>query len=50
VATVFVRQGHDAVDPQVLAAYPPIDVAIERMDHQLNVEVQTLLGACTAGH
>jgi hypothetical protein len=50
VITVFVRQGHYAVDPQVLAAYPPADVAIERIDHLLNFEAQTLLGACKAGH
>ena len=50
VNTVFVGQGHYAVDRQVLAAYPPADVAIERIDHLLNVEAQTLLGACKAGH
>ncbi len=29
VTTVFVRQGHYARDPAVLAAYPPADVTIE---------------------
>lgn len=31
VTTVFVRQGHYAHDPAVLAAYPPADVTIERI-------------------
>jgi FMN phosphatase YigB (HAD superfamily) len=31
VTTVFVRQGHYAVDPEVLAAYPAADVTIERV-------------------
>lgn len=40
VTTVFVRQGHYAVDPKVLAEYPPADVTIERiaelMQHELS--------------
>ncbi|PWT79939.1 MAG: haloacid dehalogenase, partial [Blastocatellia bacterium] len=32
VTTVFVRQGHYAIDPAILAAYPPADVTIERID------------------
>jgi hypothetical protein len=39
VTTVFVRQGHYALDPALLAAYPPADVSIERigdlLDHDL---------------
>ncbi len=31
VTTVFVRQGHYALDPKILAAYPAADVAIERI-------------------
>ena len=31
VTTVFVRQGHYARDPQLMAAYPPADVTIERI-------------------
>ena len=31
VTTVFVRQGHYAFDPKVLAAYPPADLTIERI-------------------
>ena len=39
VTTVFVRQGHYALDPRILAAYPAADVGIERigdlLDHDL---------------
>jgi FMN phosphatase YigB (HAD superfamily) len=39
VTTVFVRQGQFALDPKVIAAYPPADVTIERisdlLDHDL---------------
>ncbi len=31
VTTVFVRQGHYAVDPAILTAYPPADIALERI-------------------
>ena len=31
VTTVFVRQGHYAHDPEILAAYPPADISIERI-------------------
>jgi FMN phosphatase YigB (HAD superfamily) len=31
VTTVFVRQGHYAADPKVLAAYPPADMQIDRI-------------------
>jgi len=31
VTTVFVRQGHYATDPKILATYPPADVSIGRV-------------------
>jgi len=31
LTTVFVRQGHYASDPEILRAYPPADVTIERI-------------------
>lgn len=31
VTTVFVRQGHYALDPQQIAAYPAADLAVERI-------------------
>ncbi len=39
VTTVFVRQGHYALDPKILATYPAADVSIEHigdlLDHDL---------------
>ena len=31
VTTVFVRQGHYALDPKILAAHPAADVSVERI-------------------
>ena len=39
VSTVFVRQGQYARDPQVLAAYPPADMAIDRIADLLQLEL-----------
>ena len=36
VTTVFVRQGHYAVDPEVLAAYPPADVSFGQIGDLLS--------------
>jgi FMN phosphatase YigB (HAD superfamily) len=36
VTTVFVRQGHYALDAMLLASYPPADVAIERIGDLLD--------------
>ena len=36
VTTVFPRQGHYAVDPAVLAMYPPADISIERIGELMN--------------
>ncbi len=45
VTTVFPRQGHYARDPKALAAYPPADVAIERISDLLQYDLLTLLGS-----
>jgi hypothetical protein len=37
VTTVFVRQGHYAFDPEVLAKYPPADVSVERIGDLLEL-------------
>ena len=37
VTTVFPRQGRFANDPEVLAAYPPADVTVERKRRQLSL-------------
>ncbi len=39
VTTVFVRQGHYAHDPEILAAYPPADVTLERIGDLLDRDV-----------
>jgi FMN phosphatase YigB (HAD superfamily) len=38
VTTVFVRQGHYARDPKILASHPPADVSIERIGDLLNYD------------
>ena len=45
VTTVFVRQGHYAHDPQILANYPPADVSVERIVDLLEYDIPTLLDA-----
>ena len=44
VTTVFVRQGHYALDPKVLAKYPPADVTIERIGDLLAHSLADFLG------
>jgi phosphoglycolate phosphatase-like HAD superfamily hydrolase len=43
VTTVFPRQGHYALDPKIIAAYPPADIAIERIGELLNYELDAFL-------
>jgi len=43
VTTVFVRQGHYASDPKILAGYPPADVSIGRIGDLLQYHLQELL-------
>jgi len=45
VTTVFPRQGHYAQDPQVLASYPPADLAIGRIGDLLDYDVAALLAS-----
>lgn len=44
VTTVFVRQGHYALDPKILAAYPAADVNLERIGDLLQYDPAQLLG------
>jgi FMN phosphatase YigB (HAD superfamily) len=48
LTTVFLRQGHYALDPKALAAYPPADLTIERIGDLVNVGLSALLGAINA--
>jgi FMN phosphatase YigB (HAD superfamily) len=45
VTTVFPRQGHYALDPKIVAAYPPADITIARIGELLNYSAESLL-AC----
>lgn len=49
VTTVFPRQGHYALDPQELAAYPPADVSLRRIGELLEYDLSTLRAATRAG-
>ena len=48
LTTVFPRQGHYALDPQV-ATYPPPDVTIARIGDLLDYDLATLLRAARRG-
>jgi FMN phosphatase YigB (HAD superfamily) len=48
VTTVFVRQGHYAHDPDILANCPPADLTVDRIGDLLEYDIPTLLGAATA--
>jgi FMN phosphatase YigB (HAD superfamily) len=43
VTTVFVRQGHYALDPKTLATYPAADLSLERIGALLNCELRDLV-------
>ena len=43
VTTVFVRQGHYAADPKVLASYPPADISIGCIGDLLHYHLPELL-------
>jgi FMN phosphatase YigB (HAD superfamily) len=49
VTTVFPRQGHYAVDPKIVAKYPPADVTVERIGDLVNYDLQALLSAALGG-
>jgi hypothetical protein len=43
VTTVFPRQGHYALDPEVVASYPAADISVERIDDLLDLSVADFL-------
>jgi FMN phosphatase YigB (HAD superfamily) len=43
VTTVFPRQGHYALDPQVLAKFPPADISIERIGEFLEFQLDSFV-------
>jgi FMN phosphatase YigB (HAD superfamily) len=48
VTTIFVKQGHYAVDPTILTTYPAADMSIERIGDLLNYNFQDIEFALTA--
>ena len=42
LTTVFPRQGHYALDPAALAAYPAADLRIERIGDLLDADIRSL--------
>jgi hypothetical protein len=49
LTTVFLHQGHYALDPNNLAAYPPADITVEHIGDLVNYDLSALLGAAKAG-
>ncbi len=47
VTTVFPRQGHYALDPEILAKYPPADVAVARIGDLLGFGREALVSAAS---
>jgi len=45
VTTVFPRQGHYALDAEILAAYPPADLSVNRIGKLLEFDLQSLMAA-----
>ena len=45
VTTVFPRQGHYALDPEILAQYPPADLSLEGVGDLLTCELPVLIQA-----
>jgi len=45
LTTVFVRQGHYALDPRELAAWPPADVTLERIGDLVDLRLPLSSGA-----
>ena len=41
--TVFPRQGHYALDPEILAQYPPADISIERIGDLIEYDLPSFL-------
>lgn len=48
VTTVFPRQGHYALDPRILGAYPAADLSVDRIGDLLTCDLAALAGADSA--
>jgi FMN phosphatase YigB (HAD superfamily) len=49
LTTVFPRQGHYALDPKNILAYPAADLAVERIGYLIDFDLPALLGNARAG-
>jgi len=47
VTTVFPRQGHYALDPKEIAAYPPADISVDRIGDLLEYKLLEIIAAAT---
>jgi hypothetical protein len=45
LTTVFPRQGHYALDPENIAAYPPADISVERIGDLIGYEAAAFFAA-----
>lgn len=45
VTTVFVKQGHYATNPNIVAAYPHADITVKHIADLLDYEMDTLMQA-----
>jgi len=50
LTTVWLRQGHYALDPKAVAAYPPADLTLERIGDLTDCGLPALSGGFEAGH
>lgn len=50
VTTVFPRQGHYARDPNIVAAYPPADISIERVGDLIEYGLNDFTSASNRAH
>jgi FMN phosphatase YigB (HAD superfamily) len=49
VTAIFPRQGHYALDPQLVSSYPVPDFTIERIADLVNLDFQTIVGGTAMG-
>lgn len=48
VTTVFVRQGHYAMDPAIVSACPAADISLDSITEALDLDDRALVDACVA--
>ncbi|MGA7949552.1 MAG: HAD family hydrolase [Thiobacillaceae bacterium] len=49
LTTIFPRQGHYALNSEILAAYPPAGISVDRIGELINYDIRALIGAAEAG-